>query len=369
VAAGGSAAGERALIFLEERAAPSLTWSALSPVLAVLFTVLVAGLLFVFLGKDPVASLRVFLFEPFHGVRALTELGLKATPLVLCSLGLVLCFRANVWNIGAEGQFLLGAISGGGLALWYTAGDHHLPRALFFLLLVGHGFLGGALWAAIVALLRDRFNTSEILVSLMLVYIANLLLTWLVFGPWKDPHGFNFPQTMAFAESTEVPRLLHGMRLNWGALVALAAALAVWFFLFRTYAGLKLQVSGPAPLAARYAGFSARAALWTVLLASGGLAGVAGAIEVAGPMGQLTPHVSTGYGFTAIIVAYVGRLHPLGSILASLLLSVFLIGGELAQSRVGLPSALTGVFQGVLLFSLLACDTLIQYRLRWRAAR
>jgi general nucleoside transport system permease protein len=357
------------VIRLEQRAAPSLFFSALSPVLAVLFTVLVAGLLFVFLGKDPVASLRVFLFEPFHGVRALTELGLKATPLVLCALGLVLCFRANIWNIGAEGQFLLGAITGGGLALWVTAGEHQLPRALFFVLLVVAGFLGGAFWAAIVALLRDRFNASEILVSLMLVYVANLLLTWLVFDPWRDPNGFNFPQTRSFAENTEVPRLVQGMRLNWGAPLALFAALLVWLFLFRTYAGLKLQVGGPAPLAARYAGFSARAALWTVLLASGGLAGIAGAIEVAGPMGQLTPHVSTGYGFTAIIVAYVGRLHPLGAVLASLLLSVFLIGGELAQSRIGLPAALTGVFQGVLLFSLLACDTLIQYRLRWRPAR
>jgi simple sugar transport system permease protein len=357
------------LIRLEERAEPSLPFSALSPVLAVLFTVLVAGLLFVFLGKDPVKGLAVFLFEPFHGVRALTELGLKATPLVLCSLGLVLCFRANVWNIGAEGQFLLGAITGGWLSLEVTETGLQLPRLLFFLLLVLAGFLGGALWAAIVALLRDFFNASEILVSLMLVYVANLFLDWLVFGPWKDPNGYNFPQTVSFSEFAEVPRLVKGMRLNWGAPLALVAALLVWLFLFRTYAGIKLQVGGPAPLAARYAGFSARAALWTVLLASGGLAGVAGAIEVAGPMGQLTPHVSTGYGFTAIIVAFVGRLHPLGAILASLLLSVFLIGGELAQSRVGLPSALTGVFQGVLLFSLLAWDTLIQYRVRWRAAQ
>lgn len=357
------------MIRLEERAAPSLPFSALSPVLAVLFTVLVAGLLFVFLGKDPVKSLAVFLFEPFHGVRALTELGLKATPLVLCSLGLVLCFRANVWNIGAEGQFLLGAITGGWLSLKVTENGLQLPRLLFFLLLLAAGFLGGALWAAIVALLRDVFNASEILVSLMLVYVANLFLDWLVFGPWKDPNGFNFPQTMSFSEFAEVPRLVKGMRLNWGAPLSLVAALLVWLFLFRTHAGVKLQVGGAAPLAARYAGFSARAALWTVLLASGGLAGVAGAIEVAGPMGQLTPHVSTGYGFTAIIVAFVGRLHPLGAILASLLLSVFLIGGELAQSRVGLPSALTGVFQGVLLFSLLAWDTLIQYRVRWRAVQ
>jgi simple sugar transport system permease protein len=220
-----------------------------------------------------------------------------------------------------------------------------------------------------VALLRDRFNANEILVSLMLVYIANLLLNWLVFGPWRDPHGFNFPQTVGFAANTEVPRLFRGLRLGWSFPVALLAALVMWLFMFRTYRGMQLQVGGPAPMAARYAGFSSRAAVWTTLLVSGGLAGVAGACEAAGPMGQLTPHVSTGYGFTAIIVAFVGRLHPLGTILASVVLSTFLIGGELAQSRLGLPSALTGIFQGVLLLSLLACDTLVQYRLRWSRTR
>jgi simple sugar transport system permease protein len=230
------------------------------------------------------------------------------------------------------------------------------------------GAVGGAFWAAIVAALRDRFNANEILVSLMLVYVANLFLNWLVFGPWKDPAGFNFPQTVTFASQTEVPRMIRGMRLHWGFVVALVASLGMWLFMFRTYTGIQLQVGGPAPAAARYAGFSSRAAIWSTLLVSGGLAGIAGAFEAAGPMGQLTPHVSSGYGFTAIIVAFVGRLHPLGAILASVVLSTFLIGGELAQSRVGLPSALTGVFQGVLLLSLLACDTLIQYRVRWRRA-
>ena len=161
-----------------------------------------------------------------------------------------------------------------------------------------------------------------------------------------------------------IPRLLAGMRLHWGFVVALIIAALMWVFLFRTFRGYQLQVGGLAPQAARYAGFSARRALWTVLLASGALAGVAGALEATGPAGQLTPHVSVGYGFTAIIVAFVGRLQPVGCVLAALLLSMFLIGGELAQSRIGLPSALSGVFQGVLLFALLACDTLIHARLR-----
>jgi general nucleoside transport system permease protein len=356
------------VIRLEARPAPSLAMSVLSPILALLGTVAVGAILFYGMGKDPARALSMFLIEPFHGTRALTELGLKSTPLILCAIGLALCFRSNVWNIGAEGQFLVGAITGGGLALWVTDSGVSMSRWAFFPLVILAGAAGGALWASIVALLRDRFNANEILVSLMLVYIANLFLSWLVFGPWKDPQGFNFPQTVGFAAATEIPRVVRGMRLHWGFFVAVAAAVGMWLFMFRTYRGMQLQVGGPAPLAARYAGFSSRAAVWTTLLASGGLAGVAGAFEAAGPMGQLTPHVSQGYGFTAIIVAFVGRLHPLGCVVGSIVLSTFLIGGELAQSRVGLPSAVTGVFQGVLLVALLACDTLVQYRVTWRRA-
>ena len=353
------------MLRLEQRPAPSRLFTWASPVLSLAITILIASALFVALGKDPVRGLSVFLIEPFNGLRAVTELALKSTPLILCALGLALCYRSNVWNIGAEGQYLIGGITGGGLALWFTSSQIAVPSGVFFVLVILAGALGGMAWAAIVALLRDRFNASEILVSLMLVYVANLLLSYLVFGPWKDPNGFNFPQTMSFAADTAIPRLFRGMRVNWGFVFSLVCAGAMWAFMFRTFRGYQLQVGGLAPAAARYAGFSARHALWTAMLVSGGLAGVAGAFEVAGPMGQLTPYVSQNYGFTAIIVAYVGRLHPLGCVLGSFLLSTFLIGGELAQSRIGLPSALTGVFQGVLLFSLLACDTFIQYRLRW----
>jgi simple sugar transport system permease protein len=355
------------VIRLEVRSTPSRLWSVLSPVVALGITVVVAAALFAALGKDPVRGLQIFLVQPWSGVRAVTELGLKATPLILCALGLALAFRANVWNIGAEGQYLLGGIVGGGLALLVTTSQVAIDRWLFFPMLLAAGALGGMIWASIAAFLKDRFNANEILVSLMLVYVADLFLSWLVFGPWKDPRGFNFPQTVSFAAGTGVPRFIPGMRLHWGFALALLGAVAMWAFMFRTYRGMQLLVGGPAPAAARYAGFSARVALWSTFLISGALAGVAGALEVAGPMGQLTPHVSQGYGFAAIIVAFVGRLHPLGAVLASLVLATFSIGGELAQSRLGLPAAITGVFQGVLLLSLLGCDTLILYRPRWTA--
>lgn len=358
------------MLRLEIRPEPSRAMAIASPLIALALTALVAALLFAALGKDPVRGLSMFFYEPLGSRRALTEVALKATPLILCALGLAVCFRANVWNIGAEGQFLLGAICAGGAALWLSGGGLAAPRGVAVTLVLLAGVAGGMAWASIVALLRDRFNANEILVSLMLVYVAQQLLNYLVFGPWKDPKGFNFPQTQTFDAVTWLPILVPQSRLHVGFVVALALAALAWLFLFRSWRGFQLQVGGLAPAAARYAGFSARRALWTALLVSGATAGLAGAMEAAGPLRQLTPHVSTGYGFTAIIVCFVGRLHPLGIVLGGVLLSMFLIGGELSQSRLGLPNALTGVFQGVLLFLLLACDTLINQRVRWgRAAR
>ena len=354
------------MLQLEARAEASRFWRYASPVVALAITLALSALLFVMLGKDPVRGLQIFLLEPFNGVRAVTELALKSTALALCALGLALCFRSNVWNIGAEGQFLAGGMAAGGVAMWLTMEKSGISNWAFFPLATVAGALGGAAWAGITAALKDRFNASEILVSLMLVYVANLLLSYLVFGPWKDPKGFNFPQTVTF--DMAIPRLISGYRLHWGTVIALVLAVLVWVFMSRTFKGYQLQVSGQAPAASRYAGFSARSTLWICLLTSGAFAGVAGAYEVTGPMGQLTPYVSVGYGFTAIIVAFVGRLHPVGCVVASVLLSMFLIGGQLAQSRIGLPAALTGLFQGILLFSLLACDTLINYRIRFKAA-
>jgi general nucleoside transport system permease protein len=326
-----------------------------------LITIVVGIALFVSLGKDPVAGLQMFLVEPLKSTYALSELSIKAVPLILIALGLSVCFKANIWNIGAEGQFILGAVFAGGVAMRATpeTGSWIVVAVLLA------GMLGGMVWAGIVALLRDRFNASEILVSLMLVYVAEMVLSYLVYGPWKDPAGYNFPQTITFLDSTRLPKLIQGLRLNVGVFVALAAVVVFTVFLYRTFTGFQLQVGGLAPMAARYAGFSSRKALWTGLLLSGGMAGLAGALDVAGPQGQLTPYVPMGYGFAAIIVAFVGRLNPVGIVFSAVLMSMFYIGGELAQSRLGLPKALTGVFQGLLLFALLACDTFIHQRLRW----
>lgn len=345
---------------LEARPAPSTLARWLAPLGALLLTLLLAAVLFAQLGQSPLHAFAVFFLRPLDGLYDIGEWLLKATPLMLCGLGLALGFRASVWNIGAEGQLTVGAIAAGGLAIHFDGSDSVwlLPA------MAGAGVLGGMLWAAIPALLRTRWQTNEILTTLMLAYVAPLLLAWLVNGPWRDPAGFNFPQSIQFGESALLAPLLAGTRLTVAFPLALGLAVLCWLFLRHAYLGFQMNIAGQAPAAARYAGYSPARTVWVALLVGGGCAGLAGFAEVAGPLGQLLPSVSPGYGFAAIIVAFVGRLHPLGVVLASLLLSLLYLGGESAQMELGLPASITGLFQGALLFALLACDTLVHYRLR-----
>ena len=353
------------LIELEARPEPSRVMAWLSPVLAAAATLAAGFALFSLLGKDPIAAFIAFFVEPVATRYGVGELLLKASPLMLCALGLAIGYRANVWNIGAEGQLTIGAICGGGLALWLP----QLDGAVLLPLMIAAGAVGGLAWAAIPAWLRTRCNANEILTSLMLVYIATLALSYLVQGPWRDPEGFNFPQSSLFGANALLPVLLAGTRLNVGFLLALAVIAIGWVFTARTLAGFRMRVAGLAPKAATYAGISAGRTVWIGMLVGGATAGIAGVGEVAGPVGQLLPSISPGYGFAAIIVAFVGRLHPLGIVLASLLMSLLYLGGEAAQIGLDLPSAVTRLFQGLLLFFLLAADVFIAYRLRFRRSR
>jgi general nucleoside transport system permease protein len=349
---------------LEKRASPSALMRVASPLIAATAMLATGFVIFAFLGRDPLHALSVFFLAPLNSLYGWGELLLKATPLALCGLGLALGFSANVWNIGAEGQLTLGAICGGGVALFLGA---EFGRLALPVILIA-GVAGGAAWAAIPAWLRTRFNTSEILVSLMLVYIAQLLLGYLLHGAWRDPEGFNFPQSKAFEDSAILPLLLDGQRATLAFPLMLVLAAASWFFSSKSFAGYRMLVAGQAPAAAGYAGFSAKRNIWIALLISGGAAGLAGACEVVGPIGRLQMDVSPGYGFAAIIVAFVGRLHPLGIVLAALLMSLLYLGGESVQLELQLPAAVTGLFQGLLLFYLLAADLFVGFRLR-RSAR
>ena len=350
------------MLELEARAEPSRLMSFLSPLLAVVLMLAGGVLVFSVLGKDPVEGFRIFFLNPVKDLYGVSELLLKATPLMLCAVGLAIGFRANVWNIGAEGQFMLGAVAATGVALYFEGSE----SGLLLPAMIVAGAAGGAAWAAIPALLRTRFNANEILVSLMLVYVAQLFVSWLVFGPWKDPDGFNFPQTKMFGDAALMPVLLEGTRLHLGFALAIAMLVAGYAFMNRSFAGFRMRVAGEAPDAARYAGFSAQRMIWVGLLLGGAAAGLAGMGEVAGPMGQLTDKVGSGYGFAAIIVAFVGRLNAFGILLASLLMALLYIGGEQAQQYLNLPSSISMVFQGMLLFFLLGSDVFIHYRLRLR---
>ncbi len=345
---------------MEKRESPSVVMRFASPLLAAAAMLATGFLIFAFLGQEPLHALAVFFVEPLNSLYGWGELLLKATPLALCGLGLALGFSANVWNIGAEGQLTLGAICGGGVALFLGNGLGALamPAALLA------GIAGGAAWAAIPALLRTRFNTSEILVSLMLVYIAQLLLAYLLHGAWRDPEGFNFPQSKAFGDDVILPLLHDGQRATIAFLFVPALAALSWVFSSRLFAGYRMLVSGQAPAAAAYAGFSERRNIWLALLLSGGAAGLAGVCEVIGPIGRLQTDISPGYGFAAIIVAFVGRLHPIGIVLAALLMSLLYLGGESVQLGLQLPAAVTGLFQGLLLFYLLAADLFVGFRFR-----
>jgi simple sugar transport system permease protein len=348
-------------LILEKRSETPLALKLASPLIAVGLTLLSAVVIFAALGHDPWRALHVYFIMPVSDSWGLQEVAVKATPLVLISVGLALCYRSNNWNIGAEGQFLVGAMAGGWLAL-ATHGAPDGPWVLPAMLLAGA--LGGALFALIPAVLRTRFGANEILTSLMLVYVAELLLDWLVRGPWRDPQGFNMPVTVTFEPEAIVPLLLDGGRLNIGTPLALLIVVVMTVLVGRTLKGFEIRLVGEAPRAARFAGFDEKKLTWTVFAISGGLAGLAGVLEAAGTVRMLQPGLSPGYGFTAIIVAFLGRLNPLGCLIAGVFLAITFIGGENAQIMLRLPLDVTRVFQGLLLFYVLACDTLLLYRPR-----
>ena len=353
-------------LVLERRAERSTSVAVASPLIAIALTLVTMAILFAALGKNPVTALSVYFVEPLTDSYSLIELAVKATPLVTIAIGLSLCFLANVWNIGAEGQFLIGAVCGSWLAVrtqGTDAGAWVLPGMLML------GAVGGAIYALVPAIAKVRFGASEILTSLMLVYVADLLLDYLVRGPWRDPNGFNFPTTAEFDPVATVPILIGETRLHVGALIALAVVAVASILLGRTIKGFEIKVVGAAPRAARFAGFNADRLVVMTFAMSGALAGLAGIIEVAGPTGHLQPNFSPGYGFTAIIVAFLGRLNPIGILIAGLFLALTFIGGEQAQISIKVPLDLTKVFQGILLFYVLACDSLILYRVRLVSSR
>lgn len=352
-------------IELEKRAETSRLFSVFSPLIALGLTLVAGAIIFTLLGKDPLHALYSFFIEPLLEVWSLHELAIKAAPLIMIAVGLSVCFRSNNWNIGAEGQFTIGAITGSIIpVLWHEwQSPVILPAMLFF------GAIGGALYASIPALLKTRFNTNEILTSLMLVYVAQLFLDWLVRGPWRDPQGYNFPQSRPFNVSAVLPEVLESGRMHYGMVIAIVAAIVLWVMMNYMLRGFQVTVLGQSSRAGRFAGFSSKKMVWFAFILSGGLAGLAGISEVSGSIGHVQPSISPGYGFTAIIVAFLGRLNPLGIVAAGLVLALTYLGGEAIQLSLEISDKVTRVFQGLLLFFVLSCDTLIHYKIRFVLSR
>ncbi len=354
------------MIRLEKRPAPSRVWSYLTPLIAVAATMIAGGLLFAFLGKDPFLSIKTIFYDPILGEFAFYYRGqllVKAGPLILIAIGLSIGFRAGIWNIGAEGQYIVGALLGAAVGLAFYPME---ARWLIFPLMVLAGALGGYLWAMIPGILKTRFNTNEILVSLLLVYVAEQLLASAALSWLRNPDGAGFPgsRNLRQYESAANNELIAGSGMHWGVVAAFIAVIFAYILMTRHVMGFNIRLAGESPRAARFAGVNPNRLILFCLGLSGALAGLAGLFEVAGPAGQVSIDFNVGYGFTAIIVAFLGRLHPIGILLAGLLMALTYIGGEAAQASIGLPAAAIQAFQGMLLFFLLAFDVLANYRVK-----
>ena len=348
-------------IELQKRPVPSRLFAVLSPFIALGLTLIAGAIMFTILGKNPLDALYSFFIEPLTEVWSIHELTVKAAPLILIAVGLSVCYRSNNWNIGAEGQFIMGGILGSLVPILLPEFQSWLTLPLMLVL----GMVGGAAWGVIPAYLKTRFNTNEILTSLMLVYTAQRFLDWLARGVLRDPNGNNFPGSIRFPGAAQLPEIMPSQgSAHYGIVLSIIAAVVIWFMLRFTLNGFQVRVLGANPRAGRFAGFSQTRMTYFAFLLSGGLAGLAGIAEVSGAIGQLRETISPGYGFTAIIVAFLGRLSPLGAIAAGFMLALTYLGGEAAQMTLGISDKVGRVFQGLLLFFVLGCDTLINYQVR-----
>jgi simple sugar transport system permease protein len=346
-------------IRFEKRLAPSRLMLVATPIASVLLTMLLGALIFQLIGFDGPRAIYETFITPIVASYKWQDVMIKAAPLIIIALGLSIGNIAKVWNIGAEGQYIIGALAGAGVAFALPdAGGWIIPT------MIAAGIIGGAAWAAIPAFLRTRFGVNEVLSSLMLVYVALQVLNYLVTGPWKDPNGHNFPQTPPLSDTQQLPHALPGTPIPPGLVVAVVLTLLFWVLTTRSVYGFSVRTVGAAPDAARYGGFNASRTVWSTLIISGGMAGLAGILEVASQLGQINLGFPSGYGFTAIIVSFLGRLHPIGVFLAGLILAVTYVGGQVAQTAVHVPEATAGIFQATMLFFILASDILIRYRLR-----
>lgn len=346
-------------IKLEKRREPSMAMLVTTPIASVLLTMLIGIVVFDLIGIDGFKAVVDIFLSPLLLSYKWQDVAVKAAPLIIIALGLSMGNRAQVWNIGAEGQYVIGALccAGVGIAFGQTGG--------FFvvLIMIAAGVAGGGLWAAVPAWLRTKFNVNEILSSLMLTYISLQVLGYLVGGPWKDPNGRNFPATAPLADSQTLP-VWPESTVHLGVLIALILPFVFWVIMARSEFGYQVRVVGSSTTAARHGGFDSKRTIWATLIIGGAMAGLAGAFEFVGVLHKMDLGFPSGYGFTAIIVAFLGRLNPFGCLVAGIVLAVTYVGGQMAQTSVHIPNSTAGIFQAMMLFFILASDILVRYRIR-----
>ncbi len=346
---------------IEKRLVPSRTAGYLVPLVSILLALVFGGLILLAAGANPLQTYKAMALGAFGGKYNISETMVKAIPLMLCGLAVSVAFRMLFWNIGAEGQLAVGGIAASGVALFWA---DRIPPPLVLPAMIVAGFVGGALWGLVPALLKAYIGVNEIITSLMLNYIAILWVEHLFYGPWKDPHGYGFPGTAQFPKVAYLPRL-PGTRVHLGLAFAVVAALFVWAVLTRTKWGYEIQVIGENPRAAAYAGMSIVRNIVLVMILSGGLAGLAGMAEVAGISHRLQKGLTVGYGYTAIIVAWLGKLNPWAVLVVAILLAGLLVGGDQIQITMQLPAAVALVLQGAILFFVLGGELFTKYQVRW----
>lgn len=327
-------------------------------IISVAVALIICAIFLLVNGMNPLSVYGKMIEGAFGSSFGISETIVKAIPLLLCGLGVAIAYRIAIWNIGAEGQFILGAVGATSIVILFP----NLPGSLYIPLMMVGGIAAGALWGLFTAIPRTYFRVNELITSLMLNYVAILLLDYLVYGPWRDPAGFNFPGTILFSPFQQLANI-GGTRLHFGLIFALFAVIVFAFLLTKTKWGYELRVLGANPIAAQNAGIKINKHILIVMLVSGGLAGFAGAIEVSGVAGRLMYGISPGYGYTAIIVAWLAKLNPWAMLITSVFIGSLIVGGYSIQT-IGIPSSFSNMLQGAILFCLISGEMINKYRLK-----
>lgn len=331
-----------------------LAYNAGLVLLAAFAATVVCAIVLLAIGASPLATYTTIFTGPFQDLFGISEILVRAVPLILVALGIAISFRSGIINIGAEGQIMVGILASTATALAFP----HLPKAVLLPMMLLAGVVGGGLWAGIAGILRAKLGVNEILSTVMLNYIAAQFYTYLLRGPMIDPGeletGSGTPQSLRLPVEAWLSRLVPGTRLHTGLILALVLAVGVYFLLWRTTWGYRMRAAGAEPKAARYAGIHVERSLVTAMVLAGGFAGLAGAVEVAGVHHRAIENISSGYGFAGIVVALFGALHPAGIVPAAAFFGLLLVGADMTQRSAGVPANMILVLQGVIILAIVS---------------